>query len=394
MLAIETCEDRQLLEAFVRDQSDQAFRQIVELHGRWIFAAAYRQLHDSHLAQDAAQVVFILLARRAGAIPPGPRLSGWLFNTLQYTVKNMLRARKSRVKHEQGAAALRQTASDESRGDLTDLAMQLDGAVARLTQADRTAILLRFYQDCSFEQIAATLGISEEAARQRVSRGVTRLRKLLGAHADADGLSATAALGLGLAPVHLTQTLTTVALGAKAGAALPFTLTTAMKGTEWLMTQTKIKAIAVLISASLLVAVPATFAAIHYMTPRGVPGSSATVSPPVTVPVALDTTAPADTTGDLAQFNRIYALDKNQDVKRVAPPFVDTRQAALESIAQQQRQALSGGVQAVGASSGGMVRGGGVTMGTGGRGGGRRTAINGGPVGGTQGATPGGPPPS
>ncbi len=125
----------------------------------------------------------------------------------------MLRSReKSRVKHEQGAAALRQTASDESRGDLTDLAMQLDGAVARLTQADRTAILLR---STRIARSSKSLPLSVSAKRRHASaspRGDDRLRKLLGAYMpDADGLSATAALGLGLAPVHLTQTLTTIA---------------------------------------------------------------------------------------------------------------------------------------------------------------------------------------
>jgi hypothetical protein len=53
----------------------------------------------------------------------------------------------------------------------------LDQQVARLSHADRTAVLLRFYERQSLEQVGETLGISEEAAKKRVQRAVEKLRK-------------------------------------------------------------------------------------------------------------------------------------------------------------------------------------------------------------------------
>src|SRR5262245_17686786 len=100
------CDDRALLEAYLREQSDTAFAQLVERHWGWVFAAAFRQLRDRHLAEDAAQVVFILLARRAHTMRNASKLSRWLFNTLKYTVANLRRSRLRRAWHETEAAAV------------------------------------------------------------------------------------------------------------------------------------------------------------------------------------------------------------------------------------------------------------------------------------------------
>jgi hypothetical protein len=59
----------------------------------------------------------------------------------------------------------------------------LDQQVARLSHADRTAVLLRFYERQSLKQVGETLGISEEAAKKRVQRAVEKLRmRMAGQH--------------------------------------------------------------------------------------------------------------------------------------------------------------------------------------------------------------------
>ena len=58
---------------------------------------------------------------------------------------------------------------------------ELDGALASLRETDRKAVLLRFYEHKSFDEIAAILGTAEEAARKRVSRAVEKLRHYFGA---------------------------------------------------------------------------------------------------------------------------------------------------------------------------------------------------------------------
>jgi RNA polymerase sigma factor (sigma-70 family) len=58
--------------------------------------------------------------------------------------------------------------------------MDLRRAVNRLGHDDRLALVLRFYVDLPYEEIAAVLGISEAAARSRTQRAVRRLRPQLG----------------------------------------------------------------------------------------------------------------------------------------------------------------------------------------------------------------------
>jgi hypothetical protein len=56
----------------------------------------------------------------------------------------------------------------------------LDAALASLREGDRKAVMLRFYEHKSFDEIATILGTAEEAARKRVSRAVEKLRGYFG----------------------------------------------------------------------------------------------------------------------------------------------------------------------------------------------------------------------
>jgi len=57
----------------------------------------------------------------------------------------------------------------------------LDELVAKLRERDRRPVIMRFYQRCSFAEIGDALGVSEEAARKRVTRSVDRLRSMFAA---------------------------------------------------------------------------------------------------------------------------------------------------------------------------------------------------------------------
>ena len=315
----ESPSDQQLLQAYAGEKSDDAFRAIVDRHARWVFAAAFRQLGDRQLAEDAVQIVFILLARRSDKMPTHQKLSGWLFSTLGYTVQNLRRARRRRQMHEE-RAALESATATESPAPESDLAIHLDAAVAGLGQADRDAIVLRFYQDRSFGEIAATLGISEIAARKRVSRGTEKLRKRfekigVTKESDAAVLSVVAIQGIEHAPENLAQSAAHVALAAKAGAAIPATILTATKGTAYLMAAAKIKISAVIVIVCLL-GVTATIVAVR--------SASALFAQGVRLENAAAPAAPATRPTDVADY---YTLQKNQVFKRItnAPPEARSR---------------------------------------------------------------------
>ena len=58
-------DDDSLLSAFLKDGDQSAFKALAARHAGWVYAAAYRQLRDSHAAEDATQAVLILLTSLA-----------------------------------------------------------------------------------------------------------------------------------------------------------------------------------------------------------------------------------------------------------------------------------------------------------------------------------------
>ena len=81
-------DDMALLRRYVDLGSQDAFNRLVSRHLSWVHATCRKGLRDRHMAEDAAQAVFIILARRAASITEQTRLSGWLFNTARFVVKD------------------------------------------------------------------------------------------------------------------------------------------------------------------------------------------------------------------------------------------------------------------------------------------------------------------
>lgn len=163
--------DLELLRQHVAGHPD-AIAALVARHASWLFDAARRRLRDDHLADDAQQTVFLLLADKAATLVGSEErsIAAWLFHTMHYTCSGILRARARRARRE---ASIEKHVSEP----LDDaLLTALEDTVAQLPPRDREAIVRRFYQHESFEQIGKALGISEEAARKRVTRTLDRCR--------------------------------------------------------------------------------------------------------------------------------------------------------------------------------------------------------------------------
>lgn len=143
-----------------------------------IYSAALRQVRDPHWAQDVTQMVFANLARKARSIPTGTLLAGWLHRDTRFTALDLLRAEARRSKREQQAAAMNILAS-ECPPDWERIRPLLDEALDEIGPADRDALLLRFFEESNFATIGVALGISADAARKRVDRGLERLREYL-----------------------------------------------------------------------------------------------------------------------------------------------------------------------------------------------------------------------
>jgi RNA polymerase sigma factor (sigma-70 family) len=173
-------DDWHLIDRFRRDGAHDAFAVLVERHVGFVYHVCRRRLRDAHLAEDAAQAVFVVLARRAPSSPAAHvTLASWLYRTALHACANARRARDRRQRHESVAAQLRgePIQRDDHLDDGKPGEEELDRALASLTGGDRDLILMRFYEDRSLTQIGATLSVSTATATKRLSRAVARLRK-------------------------------------------------------------------------------------------------------------------------------------------------------------------------------------------------------------------------
>ena len=233
-------DDQRLLRQYGAEGSEAAFETLVARYVNLVYATALRRLDgDAHLAQDAAQLVFTDLARKARSLPPGVVLAGWLHWATRYASTQLLRAERRRRARERQAIAL-ETLKPESTPDWGQIRPWLDEALDGLNRKDRDAVLLRVVEGCSLAEVGAGLGSSEEAARKRVDRALEKLRARLvrrGVPASATALAAAiSAHALPPAPAGLAATLGNASLaGAAAGGGTSLTVLT-------LLTMTKIKA--------------------------------------------------------------------------------------------------------------------------------------------------------
>ena len=227
-----------LLSEFVRDQSQDAFTALVQRHLGLVYCAALRQVRSPQLAEEVAQSVFTDLARTAARLKPDTILTAWLYEVTRRTAINVVRGEARRQLREQ--IALEMNAMNATADDWTQIEPLLDDAMHALDDIDRTAILLRFFENKSLREVGESLGTTDDTARKRVNRAVECLREFFtkrGVTAGASGLAlAISANAVQAAPIGLAVTISTAA--AHAGTTLTTTATaTATKAITMTATQ-------------------------------------------------------------------------------------------------------------------------------------------------------------
>ena len=243
-------DDMTLVREFAANQSEPAFAALVERHIALVHSAALRQVGDAHLAEEITQAVFIILARKAASLGSKTVLSAWLYRTTRYAAADALRARRRRQAREQ-EAHMQSILNQPDAEAWAQLAPLLDDALAELGETDRTALVLRFFENKTAREIAGNLRMEEAAAQKRVARALEKLRAIFvkrGVTLTATVIAgAVAANAVQAAPVGLAVKISVVA--AK-GAAVTTSITTLVKGTIKMMTSTKtFTAAAILTSA-------------------------------------------------------------------------------------------------------------------------------------------------
>jgi len=241
------------LAEYVQTGSDAAFRELVTRYVDLVYSTALRLVGgDTHRAEDVAQTVFVNLARVARTLPEDVQLGGWLHRDTCFTASTLMRGERRRQSRERQAAEMN-ALQNNSDADYSLVAPVLDEAINQLDEADRTAILLRFFEQNDFRSVGQALGSNEDAARMRVTRALEKLEGFLkhrGVTTTATSLGVLlSANAVQAAPVGLAVTISTAA--ALAGTTIAAAATaTAVKTIA--MTATQKLLIAAIVVASVL----------------------------------------------------------------------------------------------------------------------------------------------
>lgn len=171
-------EDAALVRRWAEDQDPGALSSLLDRHWETAFRLAYARLADPAAAEDAAQLAFIDLTRKAERFDGRREFGPWFRSLVLNRARNARRSRGRRRFHENkarlGEATHAEAASrEESRG--------LAEAIDRLPEELRAAVVLHYFQGMSHKAISEDLGWTRGVVASRLRQGLGRLRESLAA---------------------------------------------------------------------------------------------------------------------------------------------------------------------------------------------------------------------
>lgn len=148
------------------------FEALVRRHQGAVCAVAFSVLRDRARSEEVAQEAFLIAWQKLPGLAAPPTLPAWICGIARNLARNAARRPKETAMESEPIAA--ETPLDAVLDRETeDLAAR---ALATLPEADRELVVLYYRGDGSIAEVAATLGITEPAARQRLHRGRERLK--------------------------------------------------------------------------------------------------------------------------------------------------------------------------------------------------------------------------
>ena len=164
-----------------------AFEQLVERHQRLVVGTVTRMLGNTSDAEDIAQQVFVRVWKSAKRYVPRAKFTTWLLKITRNLVFNELRRRtrhpqvplQSETEEEERPVRDEQAVAPDASLLEQELQKAIDAAIANLPEAQRLAVILRRYEELSYEEIAETLDQSVSAVKSLLFRARTELRESL-----------------------------------------------------------------------------------------------------------------------------------------------------------------------------------------------------------------------
>lgn len=160
-----------------------AFTDLVEKYQSPIFNLAYRMTGSYEDADDLTQEIFIRAYQKLQQFDPNKKFFTWLYTIGVNHIRNHLKKNFRDVLHLKAANSSleQQQRNGEEEGDvLSDERMiRLEQVIRKLPVDLREAIILKFMQDLTFEEVADVMGDSVSAVKMRIYRGLEKIKQMM-----------------------------------------------------------------------------------------------------------------------------------------------------------------------------------------------------------------------
>ena len=167
--------------ARIREGDMEAFRLLVETHQARVIGTISKMLGSDAESEDLAQQVFIRVWKSASRYQPTAKFTTWLFRITRNLVFNELRRKRHIVEHSEEIPEPAERVEKEPDRVLLEGELQkaIQEAINELPESQRMAIILRRYEDMSYEDIAKVMETTVPAVKSILFRARAELRDRL-----------------------------------------------------------------------------------------------------------------------------------------------------------------------------------------------------------------------
>jgi len=165
--------DERLMARFASRLDPAALDEIVARFTRPALAVTVRILSDRTAAEDAVQEALLRLIRNRSAYDAGRPFAPWFYAIVRHVAVDLARQRS---RQREAVADLAARTPRHASVEQAVLPNEADDLLRHLPAGERDVLVLRIVEGMRLAEVAAALGISEEAAKKRAQRGLARLR--------------------------------------------------------------------------------------------------------------------------------------------------------------------------------------------------------------------------
>lgn len=165
-----------------RAGNKQSFSRLVEAYQRPVYNLTYRMLGTPEEAEDAAQEAFLRAYSRLEQYNPNHKFSTWLFSIANHHCIDRLRKRRKTLVSIDDNPVLQNLRTEAAAPEETMLdveqANELQALLTQLEPEYRTPLILRYWEEYSYDEIAQTMDLSVSAVKSRLFRARKQMAEL------------------------------------------------------------------------------------------------------------------------------------------------------------------------------------------------------------------------